>query len=271
MKIIDGKLIAEKIKLDLRDQVIKIVKDKKRLPGLSVILIGNDKASKIYVNMKKKACHQIGISFHDYLFPENADLEQIKITINYLNQDPDTQGIFVQLPVPQGLDADQIINFISQEKDVDGLRKNSRQVSPLILAIFESLKATGENFQNKNILAIAKNKTFLKHLRDYFKQNNLKVGLINPGDKNLKEKTQQADVIISVAGKANMIKKDMIKEDATLIDCGISQTGNEVIGDIDIDDVKKKAGWVTPVPGGIGPVTVAMLLKNTLKLYNQNS
>lgn len=271
MKIIDGKLIAEKIRFNLRDQVIKIIKDKKGLPGLAVILIGNDKASKIYVNMKKMACQQVGIAFHDYLFPENADPSQIKMTIDYLNQDPDIHGIFVQLPVPKGLDADQIINFIKREKDVDGLRKDSKQTSPLILAIFESLKATAEDFKNKKILAIAKNKTFLSHLRDFFKRNDLKVDLISPDDISLKEKTKKADVIISVVGKPNMIKKDTIKDDATLIDCGFNQTDSKVTGDVDINDVMKKAGWVTPVPGGIGPVTVAMLLKNTLKLYNENS
>lgn len=270
MKIIDGKLIAEKIKLDLRNQAVKMIKDKKRLPGLAVILIGDDKASKIYVNMKKKACHQIGITFHDYLFPKNADLDQIKMTIEYLNQDPEIHGIFVQLPVPKNLDSDKIISLIKQEKDVDGLKKDSKQVSPLILAIYESLKATGENFKNKKILAIAKNKIFLSHMQNFFKQNNLKIDSIAPDDKNLKEKTQKADIIISVAGKANLITKDIIKEDATLIDCGINKINNKITGDVNFNNVKKKAGWVTPVPGGIGPVTVAMLLKNTLKLYKEN-
>ena len=138
------------------------------------------------------------------------------------------------------------------------------------MAIYKAISATGEKIDNKNILAIGKNKNFLKNLKDFFAKKKIKINVINFEDANLTKQMKKADILISIVGQPNYIKTDMIKEDAALIDCGIERQGKKVIGDVDIKNVKKKAGWITPVPGGIGPITVAMLLHNTVKLYNQH-
>ena len=271
MKIIDGELISKKIELDLRKQIVSLINQKKEVPGLAIILIGEDPASKLYVSIKKEACHKVGINYHDYLFPSDASEEEISMTIDYLNNDNAVNGILLQLPLPEKFEADKIISKINENKDVDGLKMDSQAVSPLILAIYEALASTGEDLKNKSILAIAKNDIFVKHLKSFFDKKELKIESIIPDNKNLADKTIQADIIISVVGKPQFIKKEMIKEDAILIDCGISQKGSKIVGDVDIKDVKKKAGWVTPVPKGIGPITVAMLLKNTIELFNKKN
>ena len=267
MTLIDGKLIAEKIILELRKEIIQLTKAKKRLPGLAIILVGEDEASKLYVKLKKQACHKTGIEAYDYLFSANAPVNDLKETIDFLNNDPQIDGILIQLPLPAGLDADKAIACIADEKDVDGLKSTSKTHSPLILAIYESITATGENLNGKNLLAVAKNENFVNSLKDFFKEKELRLEVINPDDPKLAEKMKTADVLISVAGKPGLVKRVMVKKDAMVIDCGINKINGKVVGDVDVQDVKDKVSWITPVPGGIGPITVAMLLKNCLQLY----
>lgn len=268
MNTIDGKLIAEKIKLELRKEIIELTKAKKRLPGLAIILVGDDEASKLYVKLKKQACHQIGIEAHDYIFAKNTPMDTIKEVIDFLNRDPQIDGIMIQLPLPAELNADQAIACIADEKDVDGLKNNLKIASPLILAIYESIVATGESLKDKNLLAIAKNEKFINSLKNFFKEKKLMLDVIHPDDERLNKIIKNFDVLISVVGKPKFIKKTMVKKDAIVIDCGISKLQGKVVGDVDLNDVKNIVSWITPVPGGIGPITVAMLLKNCINLYN---
>jgi len=268
-QLINGKTLAEEILLDLEHKVSQL----KRKPGLAVILIGNDPASQLYVRNKKRACEKTGITFHSYFCGgtclPNITEKEILATIDFLNNDPEIDGIIIQLPIPQKFNTQKIIDQIDPKKDVDGFHpKNQKSpivTAPLIQAIDEALKQTKKNFKGKNTLIISKNPIFSNPLQQNLKKQGLKTKIIKP-DENLAGETRQADVLITVVGKPGLIKKSMAKKDAILIDAGTTLVGkNKWAGDVD-PEVAQVASWLTPVPGGIGPLTVAFLLKNTYEL-----
>ncbi len=277
-KLIEGKAIAKQILFDLKGEVAKL----NRPVGLAVILIGEDEASKLYVRNKKRACEKTGIIFHSYFcggqFCPNVTENQILEMIDFLNNDSAINGIIVQLPIPKKFDTKKIINRISPLKDVDcftEINKNeylsgeSSLVSPLILAVDQALKATGESLKGKNALIITKNPIYSEMRKRDLEKFGMTVKIISP-NKDLAAQTKKADVLVVACGQNNLIKKSMVKPGAIVIDIGTNLVGEKKwTGDVD-PKVAEVASWLTPVPGGIGPLTVAYLLKNTLKLAKKN-
>jgi methylenetetrahydrofolate dehydrogenase (NADP+)/methenyltetrahydrofolate cyclohydrolase len=275
--LIDGKKLSEEIIGNLK---IKIA-DMENKPGLAVILVGDDPASKLYITNKKKACQKAGITFHEYRcggdFYPNITEKEIIDMIEFLNKDQEIDGIIVQLPIPKKFNTDKIIKSIAVKKDVDGfhparqdaLKENIIITSPLIRAVRLALKATNQLLKQKQAVIVSKNPIFSTPLKDALEQDGLKVSTIKPED-NYGEKTRQADILIVIVGKKNTIKKSMVKPGAIVIDIGTNLISDqEWIGDVDAK-ANEVAGWITPVPGGIGPLTVAMLLENTYDASMKN-
>jgi methylenetetrahydrofolate dehydrogenase (NADP+)/methenyltetrahydrofolate cyclohydrolase len=269
-KIINGQELAEKIKLQLREKIA--LKEPK--PGLAAILIGQDPSSSLYVSLKKKACDFVDINFHRYHFDGDYSDEKIIETIEFLNHDPEVDGILVQLPLPAQYNTDKIIKAIDPKKDVDGFHpqtlKNLKNnipatVSPLALGVAEMLKTIKETPNNKQIVILCNHKVFAEPFIHLYGKNN-KITILLPTEKNLKDKCHDADILIVAVGKPKFITADYIKNDAIVIDIGINKVGEKTIGDVDFDNVLLKAKYITPVPGGVGPMTIAMLLENTYKL-----
>src|SRR3989338_3378248 len=271
-QLIDCKALAEKILLELKGKVAKL----DRPPGLATILVGNDPASHLYVQNKKKACQKVGIEFHEYLYgekcyPNITEPEIIKM-INWLNKNDEIDGIIIQLPLPKKFDTQKIINQLDPKKDVDGFhpRNKGDVIPPLIEAINLVLLYTKEDLKNKKVVIIARSPIFSNPLKKVLTRNGLRTDLVKPDDKNLKNKLKEAEILISVVGKIHFIKKSMVKSGAMVIDAGTSLISkNKWAGDVD-PKVAEVAAWLTPVPGCIGPLTVAMLLKNTYELAKKS-
>jgi methylenetetrahydrofolate dehydrogenase (NADP+)/methenyltetrahydrofolate cyclohydrolase len=257
-KLIDGKKLADKILLQIKDKLAKM----NAKPGLVAILIGDNDTSKLYLKLKGKACQETGINFHSYLLDDNCNEDKIIEVINWLNNDAETTGIIVQLPLPSKFKTDKIIQAIAPAKDVDGFQPKSKFISPNILGIIELLKTTKVNLKNKQIIILSNSKIFSQPFKKLLP--NSKIEYINPQDKNLTTKTKTADILIVAIGQPYFIKPEMIKKDAILIDVGINTIKGKTVGDID-PACDKVAAWRSPVPGGVGPMTVAMLLKNLIK------
>ncbi len=269
-KIINGKEIAENILIDLRKKISEL----NRAPGLAVVLVGNDEASKLYVRNKKNACLKVGINFYDYLcgdaYFKDVSEEQILEVIDYLNKDKDIDGIIVQLPLPKKFDTEKIINQIDPKKDVDGFTKINKEkflkdqpgiVSPLMQAIAEAIKSTQENLNGKKAIIISNNEAYSLTRKKDLENLGLKTEIIKPGN-GMEEKIKEADVLVVIVGQAGLIKKEMIKPGAIVIDVGTNLVADKLwVGDVEVEALET-AGFITPVPGGIGPLTVAMLLKN---------
>jgi methylenetetrahydrofolate dehydrogenase (NADP+)/methenyltetrahydrofolate cyclohydrolase len=258
-KLIDGQKIADEILSEIKQKVAKL----KNRPGLAVVLIGNNPASKLYLRLKEKACQKVGIDFHSYFIDDDCLEKQVLQIIDFLNKDPEIDGILVQLPLPQKYNTEKIIKKIKPEKDIDGFHTQSKVISPNILGIIELLKSTNENLKNKQITILSNSKKFAQPFEKLLPQS--QVSYLNPQNPNLKSHTQKADILIVAIGKPKFIKPTMIKKDAILIDVGINKVKDKVVGDID-PACDKKAGWRSPVPGGVGPMTVAMLLHNLVKM-----
>ncbi len=274
-EIIDGKKIAEEIKADLAKEIFQNFYK----PNLAVILVGSDPASQLYVSLKKQAAKKVGIEFHEYLMPENTPQEKILEAIDFLNHDENIDAILIQLPLPNNLNTDKIIQSIDPAKDVDGfhpenikklLNNETNFIPGLPLGIIKLLESTKENLANKKAVIIAKSEIFYQPLKKLL--NNLKVEteIVDPKDKNIKDKTKTADILISAVGLAFFITADMVKDKAIVIDVGTNKVNDYTVGDVDYSSVFEKTSHITPVPGGVGPMTVAMLLYNTLQLYKKN-
>lgn len=270
-KIIDGKLLAEQIQNDIYRQI----KNKGLAPELAVILVGDDPASRLYVSLKKKAAQEVGIEFHEYLFNANTPQDKILECIDFLNKDKNIDAILVQLPLPKALDTDKIIQKINPAKDVDGfhpanikklLAGQTDFVPGLPLGIIKLLESTGENLAQKSALIIAKSKIFYEPLAKLLKDKNIIATIASPKDPDLKTKTLKADILITAIGQPFFVTADMIKKDAIVIDVGTNKVGDYTVGDVDYTAAFEVTSHITPVPGGVGPMTVAMLLYNTLKL-----
>ena len=266
-KTIDGKSIAEEIRQEVADQVAKLnIK-----PSLAVILVGSDPASHLYVSIKKKAAQEAGIEICLYTFDEDAKQDEILETIEFLNEDKEIDAILVQLPLPEHLDEDKIIQAIDPKKDVDGFGPNTKNiVPPLNMGIMQLITSTQEDTENKSAVILARSKEFTKSLSSMLNDFSIQAKSINPDDSDSKSATKDADIVISAMGKPESIKADDIKDNAILIDVGTTRIKNKTIGDFNFESFSKKASHITPVPGGVGPMTVAMLLKNTISLARTN-
>lgn len=270
-QLIDGKVIADEIKLRVRKEVV----DSGLVPGLAVFLIGDDEASRTYVKLKEKACKDIGVDFHKYLMIANTPAQEIADAIDFINKDETIDAILLQLPLPEGYDENALINRIDPSKDVDGFHPQTLQtylegksdfIPGLSMGIVRLIESTKEPLTGKQALIIANSEIFASPLRRLLEERGLNVEVIAPDDTQLAAAGQKADVMIVAVGRPGFITADKIKTGAILIDVGTTKVEGELIGDVDLESIADKAGHVTPVPGGVGPVTVAMLLENTVKL-----
>ncbi|MGL5125583.1 MAG: bifunctional methylenetetrahydrofolate dehydrogenase/methenyltetrahydrofolate cyclohydrolase FolD [Fusobacteriaceae bacterium] len=278
--IIDGKKISAEIKKEIKFEVKKLEEIKMRAPGLAVVIVGENKASQIYVNAKIKACHETGINSYKIEMSENSSEIEISKVIQQLNTDKSVDGILVQLPLPKGIDEKKIMEIVSSEKDVDCF--STKNIGEMFLNPEASIKPCTpagimELFNRYNIELVGKNAVILG--RSNIVGKPLSVLMINAGatvtvcnskTKNLEEFTKKADIVISAVGQKDFLTEDMINKNTVVIDVGINRVDGKIYGDVDYENVSKKASFITPVPGGVGPMTIAMLLKNTLNIYKQN-
>ncbi len=275
-KIIDGIEISHKIKLEIRREII----ERDLIPGLAIILVGNDSASQLYVSKKEKACAEVGIIFNKYLFKDDEDEKNIIDCINFLNADDEVDAIIVQLPLPKKFDTQKIINSIDPKKDVDGFHpenikkflSDQTYIEPVLAqSIKHAIFYTNENLEGKTAVVLGNSHEFIEPVEKMLGNLKIKTSHAHATDNDWKEKTSSADILITAVGEAFLIMADMIKNDAIVIDVGINKVQNATVGDVDYTDVFPKCSHITPVPGGIGPITIAYLLKNTLELHKKNS
>ena len=269
-KIIDGKRVAAKFLENIR----KRASQSKEKPGLAIVLVGNNPASEIYVGAKEKTCKSVGVNCERYNLDENIkQIELLKI-IDDLNQNKKIHGMIVQLPLPKRIDEKLIMDSILPHKDADGftpvnlgnlVNDDNRLLPATARACMELIKSTGQKISGKNAVVVGRSTIVGKPTALLLLQENATVTLCHSKTKNLKEHTKNADILVVACGKAKMIKKSMVKNGAIVIDVGINRTLSGLVGDVDFENVKEVAGYITPVPGGVGPMTIAMLLDNTLK------
>ncbi len=274
-EIIDGKKISQDIKDEVKEQVAKL-KEEEITVTLAVILVGKDPASSVYVNNKKKACEYTGIRSLSYELPEDTTEEELLNLIDQLNQAENVDGILVQLPLPKHIDEDRVIHRISPDKDVDGFHPESVGrlsigergfVSCTPAGIIELLKRSNVVIDGSECVVIGRSNIVGKPMAILLIRENGTVTVCHSHTKDLREVTKRADILVVAIGKPRMIDGSYIKEGATVIDVGIHRTGegNKLCGDCDYDSVAAVAGKITPVPGGVGPMTIAMLMVNTLE------
>ncbi len=262
----DGKKIRDEILSDLANKIVTM----KRKPTMAVFLIGDNPICRQYVELKKKMAEKTGIQFCLYTFGEKDSEEEIIEAINYLNNDPETDGIMIQIPLPKVFSREKLIAKISPDKDIDGLRfcagLDSKFKPPVVLAILEAIKRSGARINEKTKIAqvglgFLVGSPLQKCLIEDFKEADLRV--VNKGKNDLVETIKDADIIISATGSPKLIKENMVKDGVVLIDAGTAEENGDFIGDID-PEAYEKSRYYTPVPGGIGPVTIAMLFKNVV-------
>lgn len=273
-KIIEGKMLASKIRKKLKEEV-DILKQKGINPKLAVIMVGNDKASEVYVRNKSKACDEIGIEFEEFLLKENTIMEELLQLIENLNNRKDVHGILLQSPIPKHLDIRKAFNAINYTKDVDGF--NPINVGKLLIGedtfisctpygVIKMLEEYEIEIEGKHAVVIGRSNIVGKPLAQCLLNKNATVTICHSRTKNLSEITKTADILVAAIGKAKFITKDMVKPDAVVIDVGINRNEEgKVCGDVDFEEVQKIASYITPVPGGIGPMTIAMLMTNIVK------
>lgn len=269
--VIDGKKISQEIKDELKEQVDALKKEGKEI-ALAVIQVGTDPASSVYVGNKKKACAYIGIRSESYELPETVSQEELIALIERLNQDDKINGILVQLPLPEHIDEDAVIKAISPAKDVDGFHPES--VGALMIGqpgflpctpagIIQLLKRSDIEIAGKECVVIGRSNIVGKPMAVLLLRENGTVTVTHSKTKDLKEVCKRADILVAAVGKPRMITREYVKEGATVIDVGIHRNAeNKLCGDVDYEDVFPIAGAITPVPGGVGPMTIAMLMNN---------
>lgn len=277
-QIIDGKKISQEIKDELKEKVAAL-KEQGTEVSLAVIQVGNDPASSVYVRNKKKACEYIGIRSLSYELPEETTEEELITLIEELNQDDSVNGILVQLPVPEHINADKIIQTISPKKDVDGFHPEN--VGRLVIGergfvsctpagIIQLLKRSNIEIAGKNCVVIGRSNIVGKPMALLMLRENATVTVAHSKTRNLKEVCQNADILIVAIGKPEFITADYVKEGAVVIDVGIHRgEGKKLFGDVKYDEVAPKASAITPVPGGVGPMTIAMLMNNCLESLSE--
>lgn len=274
MNIIDGKAISNEIQENIRKEVELL--DKK--PGLAVILVGEDSASKVYVNNKEKMCKKLGINSFVYRLPEDTSEKELLDLIEKLNNDSDVDGILLQHPVPSQIDEMKAFCTISPMKDVDGFNIVNRGklavgedafVACTPLGVVEMIRHEGITIKGKHCVIIGRSNIVGKPLFELMLRENATVTVCHSKTVNLKDICKTADILVAAIGKPKFVTEDMVKDGAVVIDVGINRIDGKLIGDVDFENVSKKASYITPVPGGVGPMTIAMLMKNVMKAHNQ--
>lgn len=269
MKLIDGKALAEELRAELKKKIEKA----ERKPGLAVVIVGDDPASRIYVRNKIKACAQLGIRSYSYELPEQSTQTEVETLLDELAANAEIDGILLQLPLPKHLDMESATAHIPFEKDVDGfseanlglLMKNKAHIVACTpLGVMKLLESAGIELTGKNAVVLGRSETVGKPMAMLLLNANATVTVCHSKTKNIKEICRQADVFVSAVGKANFVTADMVKEGAVVIDVGMNRDENgKLCGDVDFEGVKEKVSFITPVPGGVGPMTITMLMYNT--------
>lgn len=269
----DGKMVSAKVRGSILEEVNGL-KDKGVRPGLAVIIVGEDPASKVYVRNKERACEECGFYSEKYALPEETTQEELLGLIDELNHNPRIDGILCQLPVPKHINEQAIIDAISPEKDVDAFHPIN--VGKIMVGNFDFLPCTPAGVMQlleeydidpngKNCVVIGRSNIVGKPMAMLLLHKNGTVTICHSRTKNLKEVCAQADILVAAVGKADFVTADMVKEGAVVIDVGMNRKDGKLCGDVSFDEVNEKASYLTPVPGGVGPMTITMLMKNTLK------
>lgn len=272
-QIIDGKLVSAKVKEQVRNEVTAL-KEQGITPGLAVIIVGDDPASRVYVNNKKKACADVGFYSEEYALPAETTMEQLLGLIDELNTRKDINGILCQLPLPKHLDEKEVINRIDSSKDVDAF--SPVNVGKITIGEYDFLPCTPAGVmellahynisaEGKNCVVIGRSNIVGKPMALLLLHQNGTVTVCHSRTQNLADVCKNADILVAAVGKANFVTADMVKDGAVVIDVGMNRLDGKLCGDVKFDEVSKKASYITPVPGGVGPMTIGMLMKNTLK------
>lgn len=272
--IIDGKLLASKIMKKLKEEVNSL-KQEEICPKLAVIMVGNDKASEVYVRNKSKACNEVGIEFEEFILKEDITMQQLLAIIEKLNNRKDIHGILLQSPIPKHLDIRKAFNTINCQKDVDGF--NPINIGKLMIGedtfisctpygVIKMLEDNNIKIEGKNAVVIGRSNIVGKPLIQCFLNKNATVTICHSKTDDIKEHTKDADIVVVAIGKPKFLKENMVKKNSVIIDVGINRDDNgKIIGDVDFENVSKKSSYITPVPGGVGPMTIAMLMNNVIK------
>lgn len=269
-QILDGKALSAKIKEDLAEEI----KEKGIKPGLAVIIVGDDPASRVYVNNKKKACGVCGIYSEEHALPESTTEDELLSLIASLNKRSDIHGILVQLPLPKGIDSEKVLLAIDHRKDVDAFHPVN--VGKIMIGdydflpctpagVMELIHLTGIEVSGKECVVVGRSNIVGKPQAMLLLHENGTVTICHSRTKNLAEVCRRADILVAAVGKPHFITADMVKDGAVVIDVGMNRVDGKLCGDVDFDEVSKKASAITPVPGGVGPMTIAMLMKNTVR------
>ena len=274
MTILDGKKLSEKIKENLKKEVEEL-KAKGITPGLAVILVGDDPASQTYVKMKRNACQKVGIYSVVHEFPENITEKELLSTIKMINENPNIHGLLIQLPLPKHIDTTKVLEAVDPSKDVDGFHPYNmgRLVEGLDtfapctpLGVMEIFKEYNIDLKGKDVCVVGASNIVGKPMWALLVNAWATVDICHIETRDLAAHTKMADIVIVGVGKPNLITADMVKDDVIVVDIGINRLDDgRLVGDVDFENVSKKASYITPVPGGVGPMTIAMLLKNTVK------
>lgn len=271
MTLIDGKAVSAAVK----ERIRKEIEEENLEIGLAVVIVGNDQASRVYVNNKKKACELCGIKSYEYALPEETTEYQLLKLIDDLNNDSRVNGILVQLPLPGHINEKEVIGYISPEKDVDAF--NAVNVGKIMIGdysflpctpagVMELIHSTGTEISGKECVVIGRSNIVGKPMAMLLLHENATVTICHSKTANLKEVCSRADILVSAVGKAGFVTADMVKEGAVVIDVGMNRNAEgKLCGDVDFENVKDKCSFITPVPGGVGPMTIAMLMENTLR------
>lgn len=283
-KILDGNKVAQEMRAEMAEEIRALKEEHGITPGLAVVLVGDDPASQVYVRNKGRACEQVGIRSDTYRFPADYPEEELLGLISKLNEDPEVHGILVQLPLPKHIDEEKVLYAIDPNKDVDGFHPVN--VGKLMIGkpgflpctphgIQQLLLRSGIEIEGKHVVVVGRSNIVGKPVAMILVQKqkgaNATVTICHTGTKDLGYHTRQADILIVAAGRPKTVTADMVKEGAVVVDVGVnrvedpsSKRGYRLVGDVDFDSVKEKASAITPVPGGVGPMTITMLLRNTI-------
>ncbi len=279
MTIIDGKALSDKILKEIENEHSELQAKVGRKAGLAVIIVGENPASQIYVRNKIRACERVGFHSETIRLDEHITEENLLLEIEKLNNDSNIDGILVQLPIPKHIDGLKIINAISAEKDVDGF--HTTNIGKMMIGdetgflpctpagVIQMFEEYNIDLEGKDVLVIGQSNIVGKPMTLLLINKRATVQVCNSKTKNLPEKLQKADVVVAAAGSPKLVKGSDVKEGVVVIDIGINRVNGKICGDVDFEEVSQKASYITPVPGGVGPMTIAMLIKNTFKSYKQ--
>jgi|TARA_B100001093_G_C26801269_1_gene1003512 methylenetetrahydrofolate dehydrogenase (NADP+)/methenyltetrahydrofolate cyclohydrolase len=274
--IIDGKKEAALLREEIKKEIASLKESHNKVPGLSVILIGNFAPSQIYVKNKEKNSREVGINSEIIRYPDSVTEKEVLNKIEELNKNRNVSGILVQLPLPKQINKEKIINAIEPKKDVDGfhpinvgnLSSGYNAIVPCTpLGCLLLIKKIEKNLSGRHAVIVGRSNLNGKPMAQLLLKENCSVTVVHSKTKDLKAECQKADILVAAAGVANLVKSDWVKKDSIIIDVGINKVGKKIVGDVDFETVKNKVRAITPVPGGVGPMTIACLLKNTLECF----